>query len=337
MTTDKSRFNLAIQLKTFQRLGYFVEMHTIPSEIIIHIRQSLKYHYRLTPGYGSNNKSIYRHRQKIREFLNVKRWGYDETDGSKIHHGMKLAIKYAYDASHSMNNIPDIINAVIEKLVHASYELPSFYRLSRLVRHTRHGVNNKIFIETMKKIMASKQAEVFDNLLKLQEGTQRTLFNSLKKSPRRPTIKKFHEFLDHFQWLMSFGNVMNCLDGIAKVKIEQFAEEANQLSADELTDFSEAKRCTLIASLIYRSQANAKDALAIMFRRLISIAHKQSKTELENKLSHSKEDTCSVVELFKKIMNDGQSIKGSCGRTDKKWDFKLHRTNRSVIDQIRAP
>lgn len=104
----------------------------------------MKYHYRLTPGYGSNNKSIYRHRQKIREFLNVKRWGYDETDGSKIHHGMKLAIKYAYDASHSMNNIPDIINAVIEKLVHASYELPSFYRLSRLVRHTRHGVNNKI-------------------------------------------------------------------------------------------------------------------------------------------------------------------------------------------------
>ena len=93
------------------------------------------------------------------------------------------------------------------------------------------------------------------------------------------------------------------------MKIEQFAEEANQLSADELTDFSEAKRCTLIASLIYRSQANAKDALAIMFRRLISIAHKQSKTELENKLSHSKEDTCSVVELFKKIMNDGQSIK----------------------------
>ena len=76
--TDKSRFNLAIQLKTFQRLGYFIEIEKIPSEIIVHIRQSLKYHYRLTPGYGANNKSVYRHRQKVREFLNVKYWGYED-------------------------------------------------------------------------------------------------------------------------------------------------------------------------------------------------------------------------------------------------------------------
>jgi hypothetical protein len=225
--TDKSRFNMAIQLKTFQRLGYFIETNKIPSEIITHIRQSLKYHYRLTPGYGDNNKSIYRHRQKIREFLHVKRWGYEDIDGKKIHPGLKLAIQYAYDSSHLMNNIPDIINAVIEKLVQASYELPSFYRLSRLVRHTRHTVNNKIFHETMKKITASNQSEIFSKLLTLQDGTQRTLFNQIKNLPKRPSINKFHEFLDHFHWLMSFGSVMHCLDGITKIKIEQFAEEAN--------------------------------------------------------------------------------------------------------------
>ncbi len=306
---DKSRFNLAIQLKAFQRLGYFIDMDKIPSEISVHIRQSLKYHYRLTPGYSDNNKSIYRHRQKIREFLNVKRWGYDDVDGKKVHQGMKLAIQYAYNASHSMNNIPDIINAVIEQLVQASYELPSFYRLSRIVRHTRHSVNNKIFRETMERILASDQSEIFSNLLKLQDGTQRTLFNQLKNQPKRPSIKKFQKFLDHFHWLLSFGNVMHCLDGIAKVKIEQFAEEAHQLTADDLIEFGEAKRYTLIASLIHRSQSNAKDALAVMFCRLIAIAHKQSKTKLASKLNSSKEDTCTIVELFKNIMHDGQSIK----------------------------
>lgn len=261
--TDKSRFNLALQLKTFQRLGYFIEIDRIPQEIVSHVRHALKYHYRLTPGYGSNNKSLYRHRQKIRDFLNVKRWGYEVVDGIRIHYGMKLAIKYAYETAHLMNNIPDIINAVIEKLIHASYELPSFYRLSRLVRHTRHQVNNKIFLETMQKINAANLSDDFDNLLKLNEETKRTLFNQLKNRPR-PTIKKFHKFLEHFDWLLSLGNAMNFLEGIAKVKIEQFAEEANQLSADELKDFSEAKRYTLIAALIYRSQANAKDALARM-------------------------------------------------------------------------
>ena len=57
-----------------------------------------------------------------------------DVDDKKIHQGMKLAIQYAYVASQSMNNIPDIINADIELLVQASYELPSFYRPNFTVR-----------------------------------------------------------------------------------------------------------------------------------------------------------------------------------------------------------
>jgi hypothetical protein len=48
---NKLRLNLAIQLKTFQRLGYFIDMEDIPSEIMVHIRQELKYHHRLSHGY----------------------------------------------------------------------------------------------------------------------------------------------------------------------------------------------------------------------------------------------------------------------------------------------
>jgi hypothetical protein len=51
---------------------------------------------------------------------------------------MRAAIEGAYTASHLMNNISDIINATIEELLQSNYELPSFYRLNRLVRHTRH-------------------------------------------------------------------------------------------------------------------------------------------------------------------------------------------------------
>lgn len=305
---DKSRFNLALQLKTFQRLGYFTELDKIPVEITTHIRQELKLHYRLVPGYGNNNKTLYRHRQKIREFLQVKRWGYEETESGRNHAGRKLAIQFAYNVAHVMNNIPDIINAVIEHLIHSSYELPSFYQLSRLVRHTRHQVNNKIFQDTRERIKTTYFSEVFSTLLTKRDNEQRTLFNKLKNTPKRPSIHKFYDYLEHFDWLMSFGNISECLEGIAKAKIEQFAEEAHQLSADELNDFSEAKRYTLMASLIFRSQANAKDALALMFCRLLAIAHKQSKTALDANLVHSREDTCDVVGLFKQILHDGHSL-----------------------------
>jgi hypothetical protein len=67
--TDKSRLNFAIQLKIFQVLGYFIYLEQVPDEVISHIRQSLKYHYRLSYGYGENNKSLYRHRERIRTHL----------------------------------------------------------------------------------------------------------------------------------------------------------------------------------------------------------------------------------------------------------------------------
>ncbi|OGV50203.1 MAG: hypothetical protein A3F46_05450 [Legionellales bacterium RIFCSPHIGHO2_12_FULL_42_9] len=262
--TKKSQFNLALQLKSFQRLGYFVDLDDIPHEIIVHIRQSLKCHHRILPGYR-DKMTKYRHRKKIREFLNINYWGWEEVDSKKVHTGMKLAIKNAYDIAHSMNNIADIINAVIEKLLQANYELPSFYRLNRIVRHTRHHVNNKIFLNVMHNLVERNHQSVLDGLLLQHGNVQRTLFNKLKHSPQRPGVKHFNEFIEHFHWLISLGNVLSCLEDVSKVKIDQFAEEARILTADEMLDLSVSKRYTLIASLIFKSQSKAKDTLLKCF------------------------------------------------------------------------
>jgi hypothetical protein len=108
---------------------------------------------------------------------------------------MKCAIKFAHDISHSMNNIADIINAVIEKLLQDNFELPSFYRLNRIVRHTRHQVNNKIFHEVMHRLLANNHKTILDSLLITQNNDHHTLFNQLKILPKRPSIKLFNDFL----------------------------------------------------------------------------------------------------------------------------------------------
>lgn len=317
-STSKSQLSFAMQLKTFQRFDYFIELTDVPQEIIEHIRRSLNFHYRLAFGYRTN-KTLYRHRKIIREFLGVKRWGWEEVNGRKIHPGMKSAIRFAYDTAQSMNNIADIINAVIEHLIHSSYELPRFYRLNRLVRHTRHTVNNRIFRDVQNKLLSIPKKNQLNNLLKCQSGVQRSLFDKLKDSPRRPTIQRFREFLEHFHWLETFGDVALSLAGIAQIKLEQFAEEANSLTADELKDISEPKRHTLIASLIYKSQADAKDSLSVMFCRLVSIADKQANHELNSHLENAKEDTCKVIGLLKEITENAKS-------TDNDTDLvkKLH-------------
>jgi TnpA family transposase len=79
-----------------------------------------------------------------------------------------------------------------------------------------------------------------------------------------------------------------------------------------MKELGDAKQYTLLAALILKSQAHAKDALAKMFCRLIAIAHKKAKSKLERKLNNSKDDTCSMVELFQKILDDGRLIPNYC-------------------------
>lgn len=306
--TDKSRLNIAIQLKTFQALGYFITLDKVPHEVVNHIRQSLQLHYRSSYGYSGNNKSLYRHRDKIRTYLEIKRWEWVIIDGVKRHEAMRVAIKRAYDSSQTMNNIADIINSVVEGLIKESYELPSFYKLNRLVRHTRHVVNMGIFKDIENKLQRDKQIESLDNLLECSTETQRTSFNNLKSLPGRPTVKEFDRFLNHYAWIQSLGNFNHYFDGVAKIKIDQFAQEAFELSADEIKDLTSARRHTLILALIHKAQAKAKDAIGLMFCRLIAGAHKAAKLHLQSKLGDSKKETCEIASLLQKIIEDAKSI-----------------------------
>ena len=68
---ESNILNLLVILKSFQRLGYFPSLTDIPLKIINHIRSHLKFAIDIGLGY-ENNKTMYRHRTAIREYLQVK-------------------------------------------------------------------------------------------------------------------------------------------------------------------------------------------------------------------------------------------------------------------------
>jgi len=174
--TNALRLSFAIQLKVFQNLRYFIPLNEVPNEIIDHLRHTAKFHSKLSYGYDENSSTtLYKHRMKIRAYLQVTKWGKEMVGNRTVNLARKAAIKSAYEISQVMNNIPDIINAVIEHLVHRNYELPGFYALNRLVRHTRHKVNNKIFNKVYNKISDS-QSQLFISLIDPNEMTYQTMF-----------------------------------------------------------------------------------------------------------------------------------------------------------------
>lgn len=141
------KFNFAVQLKSFQRLGYFPEFKNIPTIIIEHIKKtfSLLGGSPLQP--YTHDKTRYRHQDRICDYLKINRWRKNQnpTTNESCHPGRHLATQAAYRAAQTMNNPADIINVVIEELIQNHYELPAFEQLNRLVKHTRSLVNRGIF------------------------------------------------------------------------------------------------------------------------------------------------------------------------------------------------
>lgn len=273
--TPLMKLNFAIQLKTFQRLGYFTEFKQVPAIIVEHIKKCLgQFGSDVVPHYD-HDKTRYLHRNQICSYLKINRWKKITVDGKEQHPGRYLAIQLAYQAAKTMNYPADIINVVIEELIHNHYELPPFEQLDRLVKHTRYLVNQKIFKQIYEQL-DDQLLKMLDDLFIIKPGYNKTGYNGLKRLPKNPTISHFKELLEHHDWLLLFGNTEKYIHDISKIKLKQFSVEAKSLDASDFKDMNKHRRYALIIFLIHHAQRRAKDSLTIMLNRTMAKMHKKA-------------------------------------------------------------
>ncbi|AUB35300.1 Transposase, TnpA family (plasmid) [Nostoc flagelliforme CCNUN1] len=263
-------FNLIVLLKAFQRLGYFPKLSEIPNSIINHIRGCLKMPSEIVLGY-ENNKTMYRHRVAIREYLKV-----NDFDKNARH----LAALAVHESAKVMDNPADLINVAIGELIKQRYELPGFYTLDRLVRRIRHLVNQKIFNFVINRL-EQEYIEYINSLLDSYPTERLTPFNNLKQLPKRPTRNHLNDLLIHFTWLETLGDVKPFLDQITATKIQHFAAEARVLTASEMKAITLPKRITILLCLIYSAQVQTRDNLIEMFLKRMRSIHHKAKEELD--------------------------------------------------------
>ncbi len=70
------RLGLLLLLKSFQRLGYFPAAQEIPQAIVQHVRTASGMDAEVSPAYVEL-RTLYRHRQAVRERLGVSAWSED--------------------------------------------------------------------------------------------------------------------------------------------------------------------------------------------------------------------------------------------------------------------
>jgi hypothetical protein len=259
---------LLLLLKTFQRLGYFVQIADIPVCIVQHASRVAGF-AEIPAGLSTYDFGSARgqHMTLVRSYLGVK--AFD-------HAAKRVMSKACVEACRVREDLADIINVGIEELIRQRYELPGFTTLFRAAQTARSTVNRGYYTQ----IANSLDEETKTRLAPLFEPKSEERcsgWEAVKREPGRPTVKHIRQFLHHLNWLRELAGHGNPLTGVPPVKIQRFAAEARALNISRMKELMEPKRWALTAALVHRQLARAFDDGADMLIRVVQKMHNQAK------------------------------------------------------------
>lgn len=289
-------------LKLHQRLGRFVDLATVPDNILRKIAESVdivRLPTRTALKQYDGSATGRRHLARIRDYRGARPYDADTATWLST---------VAEKAAEIKSQLPDIINVQIEELVHHSYDLPSFDALDRIAAKAREAVNERYYAAIGGQL-TSEQKQTIDKLLETQNSTT-TGWNSLKRDARQPTNKEVRQYLQHVVRLRELSAQMPKL-ALPLPKYRFFCDLAGSLDASEMRSQKPNKRYTLAVINIRHQYARTLDDAGEIFVKLMRalennataqlIAHQLEHTErAERLISQLKE----VLEAF---MRDGSN------------------------------
>ncbi|MDP2226097.1 MAG: DUF4158 domain-containing protein [Moraxellaceae bacterium] len=288
-----TRACLLIQLKVLQRLGYFMPLRQLPRPVVEHVCECAGLRpptpSALTTYDKSGSKSL--HQQRIRTHLNIR-----QMDAA----AWRWLDSIAHKAAATKQELPDIINVLIEELVRQRYELPGFTRLSKLAAQARVTVNEQIYQQVMGRLTPT-DIQRLDRLL--QPGSSGSRWDDLKREPKRPTVREIASFLKHIAWLQELAQGLPVVTDIAATKRAQLTLEARALDQAEMRDLRPEKRYTLEVLLLRSQLQKAMDDVTEIFIKTLAGMHRSAELRLQEYRLKQAEQVDRLVIQFRDLLS----------------------------------
>ncbi|MCC8769962.1 Tn3 family transposase, partial [Xanthomonas euvesicatoria pv. euvesicatoria] len=218
------------------------------------------------------------HLAQLRTFLNVRALDAD---------GRTWLAGVAKTAAQTKHIVPDIVNVMLEELVHHRYELPAFSTLERIAIAAREQVHDAYYAQIATALSLAMR-ELIDGLLRTPPGASHSGWQALKREPKRPTNKEVRYYLQHIQRLRTLAEQLPAID-VPVPKLKQFRAMARALDAGELAELTPVKRYALAAIFIRSQYRKTLDDAADLFIRLLQNLENTAQQKLvAYQLEHSK-------------------------------------------------
>ncbi|MEM6869367.1 MAG: DUF4158 domain-containing protein, partial [Cyanobacteria bacterium P01_C01_bin.121] len=168
-----------VLLKTFQTVGYPIQLAKVSSAIIRRVAASVD--SQLTPediaGYDTSG-TRQRHVKAIRQHLEVQPFA---TAARQV---MLTAMETAIETQH---DLVDLINVALEELVKERFQLPAFSTLERAAKDVRAAHNNKLYQSVSDALNGGEQMQL-SQLFYCAVGETTTLWHEVKQEPGSPKL-----------------------------------------------------------------------------------------------------------------------------------------------------
>jgi len=251
-------------------------------------------------------KLWFRHCQALRRYLDVKSYY-----GKAARH---TAVRLAAEAASTMSQQVDIFNAVMDGLIYARFELPTFSGLDRIVERVQAVMHRRLFRRVFARLSPA-QKTALDELLVIGLDQRQTPLQAVKRRPRRASRKNLHESVKHLDWLESLISVGDALEGVAPALIREFGHQARSLDSAELKNLNPEKRYTFLLCLIQYMQVRSRDTVGTMYVKRMAAVHKRAKEELVERQLQQQER---IEQLFDEVRG-GARRAGTRGDRHANW------------------
>jgi hypothetical protein len=168
------------------------------------------------------------------------------------------------------------------------------WRIRRLVNT---GIYQRVLARS-----STEQQHTFSRLLERDGTSPFTAFDRIKEAPKSATLTHLDEWLSRL------------LEGVRPAKITHLAQEAASLYPSDLLDFSEAKRFTLLACLIFQATVSTHDEIVQMFLKRIARLTEKAKQELERLRKEERVITEHLVEVLADVVQASADAKDAADR-----------------------
>ena len=283
-----------LYLKLFQRLGYFIRLNDVPTAIRQHIiaqtgfARPPKLNELLRFDRSSGRERL---TESLRCYLNVR--PLDNQGRAWLRH-------VAETAADSRHVLADIINVLLEELVHHRYELPGFSTLNRLSIQAREKIHDVHFSSITDQLDA-KVKNLIDNLFKIKSGENNSAWNQLKREPKKPTNKETRSYLQHIRQLQLLVDQLPKPD-IPVPKLKQYRYIARSLDAAEMADLKPQKRYALAVIYIRSQFSQTLDDAADLFVRMLQKLDNQARNRLNEYQQEHVQRTDRLVGQLKEML-----------------------------------